>query len=87
MGRVTAVATIENVEDMWAAKRGLMAANEVRMAEVPDALVDTGATLLSLPTRLINELGLEFVSSRRVVSSTGITEAGIYSAVRLTMRK
>ena len=85
MGRVTAVATIENVEDLWAAKRGLMAANEVRVAEVPDALIDTGATLLSLPTRLIHELGLGFVGSRRVSSSTGINEAGMYSAVRLTI--
>jgi hypothetical protein len=51
MGRVVTEATIENLEDLWAVKRGLLPAEGVRRLVVPDALVDTGATLLSLPTR------------------------------------
>jgi predicted aspartyl protease len=86
MGRVLTAATIENIEDLWAVKRGLMAAEEVRRIAVTDALVDTGATLLSLPTRMIRELGLEHTATKRVTSSTGPSEARLYAAVRLTIQ-
>jgi hypothetical protein len=72
MGRVLTEATIENLEDLWAVKRGLLSADQVRRLVVPDALVDTGATLLSLPTRLVQELGLSKTSSKRVSSSLGL---------------
>jgi predicted aspartyl protease len=86
MGRVLTEATIENLEDLWAAKRGLLPAKEVRRVTVSDALVDTGATLLSLPTRLIERLGLEKTASKRVMTSSGKGEAGVYSAVRLIIQ-
>lgn len=86
MGRVLTEATIENLEDLWAVKRGLLAAEQVRRITVVDALVDTGATLLSLPTRLIQELGLSKTSSKRVTSSIGLGEAAVYDAVRLTIQ-
>jgi predicted aspartyl protease len=85
-GRVVTEATIENLEDLWAVKRGLLPADGVRRLVVPDALVDAGATLLSLPTRLIGQLGLARVATKRVTSSLGPAEAGIYEAVRLTIR-
>ena len=85
MGRVLTEATIENLEDLWAVKRGLLAAEQVRRITVTDALVDTGATLLSLPTRLIHELGLGKTASKHVSSSIGVSEAGMYDAVRLTI--
>jgi predicted aspartyl protease len=87
MGRVLTEATIENMEDLWASKRGMLADDAVRRITVDDALVDTGATLLSMPTRMIEQLGLEQTSSKRVTSSTGGGEAAIYSAVRLTIRE
>jgi predicted aspartyl protease len=87
MGRVLTEATIENMEDLWASKRGMLADDAVRRITVDDALVDTGATLLSMPTRMIERLGLEQTSSKRVISSTGGGEAAIYSAVRLTIRE
>jgi predicted aspartyl protease len=85
MGRVLTEATIENLEDLWAVKRGLLAAEQVRRITVTDALVDTGATLLSLPTRLIQQLGLGKTASKHVSSSIGVSEAGVYDAVRLTI--
>ena len=48
--------------------------------------VDTGATLLSIPTSLIRQLGLTQVGTKRVTSSSGLTEAGLYEAVRLTIQ-
>lgn len=85
VGRVLTEATIENLEDLWAAKRGLLSPQDVRRIVVPDALVDTGATLLSLPRRLIAQLGLAPTGTKRITSSTGGGEAGMYEAVRLTI--
>ena len=53
---------------------------------VTDALVDTGATMLSLPTRLIQQLGLKEQYRNRVWRSVGVTEAAVYDAVRLTIQ-
>ncbi len=86
MGRVLTEATIENLKDLWDAERGLVLPENVRRITVPDALVDTGATLLSLPTRLIRQLGLSPRRTRRVISSAGATEATVYEAVRLTIQ-
>jgi clan AA aspartic protease len=86
MGRVLTEATIENLKDLWDAERGSLPPEQVRRVTVRDALVDTGATLLSLPTRLIRQLGLSPHRTRRVVSSTGVTEATVYDVVRLTIQ-
>jgi predicted aspartyl protease len=87
MGRVTVEATVENLEDLWEAKKGLRPADQVRRTTVPDALVDTGATLLSLPTQLIQQLGLEAQAKKRVRSSSGgVTETDMYGALRLTIQ-
>ncbi|MBI1900525.1 MAG: aspartyl protease family protein [Planctomycetia bacterium] len=86
MGRVLTEATIENLKDLWDAERGMLPADQVRRATLQDALVDTGATLLSLPKRLIAQLGLAKTSRKRVRSSTGTAEADVYEAVRLTIQ-
>ena len=85
MGRVTAEAIIENLEDLWAVKRGLQPAEEVRRLVVPDALADTGATRLSMPTSLIRQLGLAQTGTKRVMSSIGPAEAMVFGPVRLTI--
>ncbi len=86
MGRVQTEATIENLEDLWAAGRGLMPAEQARKLVISDALVDTGATLLSMPTHLIQQLGLKKTGEKRVTSSSGTAQAGMYEAVRLTIQ-
>jgi predicted aspartyl protease len=86
MGRVTTEATLENLKDLWAVEQGLRPPDQARRVTVPDALVDTGATLLSLPASLIRQLGLTQTTTRRVTSSTGVTQAGVYEAVRLTIQ-
>jgi predicted aspartyl protease len=85
VGRVLTEAKIENLKDLWAVEQGLRTADQARSMTVTDALVDTGATLLSLPTALIHRLGLSKVSSKQVRSSTGASEASLYEAVRLTI--
>jgi predicted aspartyl protease len=86
VGRVRTEATIENLKDLWDAERSLLPPDQVRRIVATDALVDTGATLLSLPTRMIRQLGLSPVRTRRVISSTGVAEATVYDAVRLRIQ-
>jgi len=86
MGRVVVEAKLENLDDVWQARRGSIPLEQVRFVDLKDALVDTGATLLSLPTRLIRELGLQSVGKKRISSSVGPGEASVYDAVRLTIQ-
>ena len=86
MGRVLTEATVENLKDLWAVEQGLRTADQARRLIIPDALVDTGATLLSMPTSLIHQLGLLQTSTKRVTSSVGLTQTGLYEAVRLTIQ-
>ena len=86
MGRVLTEAFVENLKDLWAVETGLLTLDQARRVTVADALVDTGATLLSLPTRLIQQLGLTRTASKRVTSRIGLGEAFIYEAVRLTIQ-
>ena len=86
MGQVTAEVEVENLEDSWESQRGLRTPNEVRRMTISDALVDTGATTLSLPRRLIEHLGLSQQSERQVIMSSGKDQAAMYTAVRLTIQ-
>src|SRR3972149_6192197 len=85
MGRVAVTATIENLHDLENASQGLLRADQVRRVEVPDALVDTGASMLSMPRRLVQHLGLRPLHTRSVRTSTGPRVAQVYGTVRLTV--
>lgn len=85
MGRVTTEILVENTGDLWDLKNGRVADAAVRRVTVSNALVDTGATRLSLPTAVIHQLGLSQVATKRVTASSGPTTAGMYEAVRLTI--
>lgn len=86
MGRVTVQAKIENLEDLYRLKQGTIGPDEVRSIKVDDALVDTGATYLCLPGRLIDQLGLKRIRTRRVRTAAGMTDSAICEAVRLTVQ-
>ena len=86
MGRVLVEATVENLKDLWEAESGRLADASVRRVTVAEALVDTGATTLSLPTRMIEQLGLKKRASKRVSTSAGDSTASLYDAVRLTIQ-
>lgn len=86
MGRVAVAATIENLYDLESSRQGALPAEGVRRVEVSDALVDTGASMLSMPRRLIEKLGLRPLRTRRVLTSTGPRVAQLYGTVRLTIQ-
>jgi predicted aspartyl protease len=85
MGRVITEVTVESLKDVWDAQRGLMPSDQVRRITVSDALVDTGATTLALPTRYIKQLGLQKTSQKRATTSTGTNQVNVYEAVWLTL--
>ena len=86
MGRVLVNATFENREELLGRRKSTDFTDQVRRVTVADAFVDTGATYLSMPTRLIRQLGLRKVDTRRVRSARGIAEADLYGSVRLTIQ-
>jgi clan AA aspartic protease len=85
MGRVVVPAVVESLEDLYRVQRGEMAPDQTRRVEVLEALVDTGATALSLPRRLVEQLGLLPIRSRRAVTTAGVRDVPTYGAVKLTV--
>jgi predicted aspartyl protease len=83
MGKVVVSARIENQSDLIRVREGNLDPDKVRNLEIPDALVDTGATLLSLPRRFITHLGLIRYRTRTARTAAGIVSFGIYEPVRL----
>jgi predicted aspartyl protease len=86
MGKVLVPAVIENLEDLLQVQAGTLTPSEVRRVEVQDALVDTGAVMLSAPKRMIAQLGLQPFRKRTVRTVGGIVQTTIYSIARLTVQ-
>ncbi len=86
MGKVLVAAKIENLDDLFGVRKGLVAKEQVRRVDVADALVDTGATGLLLPSRLIAQLGLEPLRVRPSRTIGGPVPLQMYRAVRLTVQ-
>lgn len=86
MGRVLVAARLENLEDVYKAAQGALPAEHVRAVDVTDALIDTGATGLLVPRRLIAQLGLPVLRTRPARTIAGSVVVAIYRAVRLTVQ-
>jgi predicted aspartyl protease len=86
MGKVLVRARIENVYDLHEAQLGVRSSDGVRRVDVADAFIDTGASTLSLPKRLVTELGLTLLRSRQARTSAGAVTLQIYGTVRLTVQ-
>ena len=86
MGKVLVTAKIENLEDLYSVKKGLLPDDQVRRIEVHDAVVDTGATTLLLPKRMIAALGLEPLRTRHSRGLGGDFLLHVYGTVRLTIQ-
>jgi len=86
MGRFLTAATIESLRDLFDADRGRLPLDQVRRLTLTDALVDTGASMLCLPTRMIRQLGLNAFTKKRFTTCLGVGNADVYEAVRLTIK-
>ena len=76
---------LTNQRNLILAEAGIIKPDEVRRVTVDDAIVDTGATRLSLPKALIEQLGLTVIGSRKARTTNGIVDRNIYSEVRFTV--
>src|SRR4051812_50062671 len=86
VGKVVVPARIEHLFDLHEVEQGRLAADQVRTIDVTDALVDTGATMLSLPRQLIGQLGLKRMRSRTARTAGGIFQFDVYEPVQLTVQ-
>lgn len=84
-GCITIEAKFESLADHRAVRQGLRSLDEVRTITIHDAVVDMNAMLPSLPTVMIQQLGLERSSTARLRGSKGAAEVPMYDAVRLTI--
>ena len=85
-GKVIVSAKIENFDDVKAEMKGSLPKDQVRTLDIPDARIGTGATVLSLPKRLIDQLGLMRLKTAEVKTAMGLTSVGVYETVRLTIQ-
>jgi predicted aspartyl protease len=85
MGRDLVPATIENLDDLILEDQRFLE-EPVRSIDVEGGLVDTGATLLSLPKSMIERLGLRCVREHHSMTAAGKRETRIFQAVRLTVQ-
>ena len=85
MGHVLTNAKMENLRDLWAVQEGRLPADQARLVTVSDALVDSGATTLAMPTRLIHQLGLQKAYERACIYTRGESTVQVFDAVRLTI--
>ncbi len=85
MGKVLTTLTITNRVDQANASRGLIPADQVRFTTLEDVLVDTGATTLCLPAKVIAQLGLELLKEVDVATATGVSKARIFQDAKLLL--
>jgi predicted aspartyl protease len=86
MGKVLVPAKLENLDDLVLARNGIIAPDKVRWVEVPDALIDTGATGLLISSKLIGQLGFTHIRNRQAKTIAGKVPLAVYNAVRLTIQ-
>lgn len=85
MGKVTTTLTVINRADQSAAARGFIPSEQVRFVTLDQVLVDTGATILCLPAKVIAQLGLDILKEVDVETATGIGKARIFQDAKISL--
>ena len=85
MGRVVTEATVYNANDHAEMRMGKRPVEDVRNIFVPEALVDTGATALSMPKSLIDQIGLVKQYEKRATTAAGLQTFSVYGPARLVI--
>ena len=83
--RHTTEIKLANLADLVRVQDGTINPEEVRRITVKDALVDTGASRLSLPKPIIEQLGLSPVGTMNSMTANGIVSRTVYSEVEFTI--
>jgi predicted aspartyl protease len=85
MGHVYANIVISNRKDQLRAEDGRIGEDDVRSIELSDVLVDTGASHLCLPGRLIAQLGLQPADTVQVYTANGPSASRLFLDVHLSV--
>jgi predicted aspartyl protease len=78
MGKVVTRIVVTNRIDQALAERGLIPASSIRSVILEGVLVDTGASILSLPREMVTQLGLDKFRDAAVETATGVAELRIF---------
>jgi predicted aspartyl protease len=83
MGKVMTTITVINYVDQVLAERGFIQSEEVRSITLNDVIVDTGATMLCLPSSVIERLGLKSLGTIGTKTAMGEGTARLFKGVTL----
>jgi len=85
MGRITERLIVRNYVDVVKASENLIPSNQVRTVEV-DAIVDTGATYVSLSKADIEKLGLPFHNITHIKTANGPANRRIFKGAEIELK-
>lgn len=86
MGKVPTTLTITNRADEVRAADGTISADEIRRVTLNEVLVDTGATVLSLPRPIIEQLGLAPLKQVLTSTAAGYQHATVYQDAKVSLQ-
>jgi len=85
MGEIhTKLVVVNNIDEILC-EENLIAKDKIRSMVIEDVLINTGATTLALPSRIIQQLGLKFMKTVAVSTASGISERHIYQNVKVRL--
>lgn len=85
VGRVLTEATVFNANEHAEMRMGKRPLEQVRKVEIKEAVVDSGATALSMPRSLIDQLGLVKQYEKRAMTAVGLQTFNVYGPARLVI--
>lgn len=85
MGKIYTTLKVTNHADEIRADGGMIKPEHVRVLEIPEVQIDTGATTLCLPTGFIEQLGLKPIRTVLVSTANGVSETHIYEDAKLSL--
>lgn len=86
MGQVIVTVMVANRIDQVLAQRGFIRNEEIRDCVLEHVLVDTGATLLCLPTAIITKLGLVQGGEVTVETTAGVQQGRIFRDIDICIQ-
>ena len=81
--KVYTTITVINHADQIRAESGIITADQIRSVTLNNVLVDTGATTLCLPAKIIAQLGLKKLKEVDVNTANGVSKANIFQDAKL----
>ena len=83
MGKVVTAIKVANFVDTVMAERCFIRSEQIRASSVNEVIVDMGATMLCLPSTIIQALGLRLAGEVETQTTTGSGKARIFQGVLL----